>query len=149
GANVRSYTSGPNPVTGAYQFRVRSYSGGGYSAWSNTAYLTITNPTPTTSIAWIQPAEQAWGPAGTLTAAGYAANGTGNVKLVWRERGDNGVWGSWVTVAYQATVSPDTTWSNTISSGNPTNKCHWFEAYTVYSGVTSATFLYTGTTGCP
>lgn len=149
GANVRTYTSGPSPTAGPYQFRVRAYNGNGYSGWSNVVSLTVMYVQPTTSIAWIQPAEQAWGPAGTLTAAGYAANGSGNVKLVWRERSSTGVWGSWVTVAYQAVPSPDTTWSNTISSGNPTNICHWFEAYTVYSGVTSATFLYTGAPGCP
>ena len=52
-------------------------------------------------------------------------------------------------MAYQATVSPDTTWSNTISSGSPTNKCHWFDAYTNYSGATSPVFHYTGAPGCP
>lgn len=149
GANVTTYSTGSNPPTGSYQFRVRAYNGL-TSAWSNTASLIVyPAPTPTTSIAWIQPAENCWGPAGTLTAAGYAANGTGTVQLVWRERSSTGVWGPWTTVAYQATPSGDTTWSNTISSGNPTNKCHWFDAYTVYSGVTSAVFHYTGTTGCP
>lgn len=149
GANVGTYTSGANPPTGSYQFRVRSYNSL-TSAWSNTASLIVypAQP-PTTSIAWIQTAESTWGPAGTLTAAGYAANGTGTVQLVWRERSTTGVWGAWTAVAYQATPATDTTWSNTISSGNPTNKCHWFDAYTVYSGVTSAVFHYTGTTGCP
>ncbi len=119
-------------------------------AWRNSIYSTGYNPpSPATSIAWIQPAENAWGPAGTLTAAGYATNGTGTVTLVWRERSSSGVWGAWNTVAYSAPVSPDTTWSNTISSGNPTNKCHWFDAYTTYSGATSPIFHYTGWTGCP
>lgn len=149
GANVTSYTSGANPPEGAYQFRVRAYLGSAYSAYSNTVSLFVANPSPTTSIAWIQPAENSWGPAGTLTAAGYAANGTGTVTLVWRERNSAGVWGGWNTVGYAASPSADTTWSNTISSGNPTDKCHWFDAYTVYSGVTSATYHYTGTTGCP
>ncbi len=149
GANVTSYVSGANPPTGSYQFRVRAYNAAGSSAYSNTVSLIVAQPQPTTSIAWIQPAESSWGPAGTLTAAGYAANGTGNVTLVWRERSSSGIWGNWVTVGYAATVSPDTTWSNTISSGNPTNKCHWFDAYTVYSGVTSATFHFTGAAGCP
>jgi subtilisin family serine protease len=244
GPNVTSYATGPNPPTGSYQFRIRSFSGGLYSAWSNVASLIVATPvsgyqgcytdaatralpaqlggtthtiesckqaafnagyayagvqwygycfggnalgytlvtddqcntpctanqtqmcggawrnsiyatgyTPpnpaTASIAWIQPAENSWGPPGTLTVAGYAANGTGGVQLVWRERGDNGVWGPWTTVAWQPTPSADTTWSNTISSGNPTNKCHHFDAYVNYSGVTSAVFRYTGWTGCP
>jgi hypothetical protein len=104
---------------------------------------------PSASIAWIHPAEEAWGPAGTLTAAGYASNGTGGVQLVWRERGSTGVWGAWTTVAYQPPPGADGTWSNSISSGNPTDKCHWFQAYVNYSGVQSATFQYTGATGCP
>ena len=118
--------------------------------WRNSIYSTgYVPPAAATSIAWIQPAENAWGPAGTLTAAGYATNGTGNVTLVWRERSSAGVWGPWNTVGYAATVGTDTTWSNTISSGNPTNKCHWFDAYTIYSGATSPVFHYTGWTGCP
>jgi hypothetical protein len=148
GANVTSYNTGANPPTGSYQFRVYAYNGM-TSGYSNVASLIVTAPPPaTTSIAWIQTAESSWGPAGTLTAAGYAANGTGTVQLIWRERSTAGVWGSWNTVAYQATPSADTTWSNTISSGSPTNKCHWFDAYTVYSGVTSAVFHFTGAPGC-
>jgi hypothetical protein len=148
GANVTSYNTGANPPIGSYQFRVYAYNGM-TSGYSNTVSLLVTAPPPaTTSIAWIQTAESSWGPAGTLTAAGYAANGTGTVQLVWRERSSAGVWGSWNTDAYQATPSADTTWSNTISSGSPTNKCHWFDAYTVYSGVTSATFHFTGAPGC-
>ncbi|HEY0553078.1 MAG TPA: hypothetical protein VGG20_02365, partial [Thermoanaerobaculia bacterium] len=135
--------------TGSYQFRVRAYNGSLNSTYSNVASLIVTNTPPTTSIAWIQTAESTWGPAGTLTAAGYAANGTGGVTLVWRERSSAGAWGAWNTDAYAAVPGADTTWSNTISSGNPTDKCHWFDAYTVYSGVTSATFHYTGAPGCP
>ena len=149
GANVTTYTSAANPPLGPYQFRIRSYSGALVSVWSNTFSLQVNNPTPTTSIAWIQKAETSWGPAGTLTAAGYAANGTGTVQLNWRERSSSGVWGAWVAVPFQATPSGDTTWSNTISSGSPTNACHWFDAYTVYSGVTSAVFHFTGAPGCP
>ena len=118
-------------------------------AWRNSIYGTGYTPPASASIAWIQPAENSWGPAGTLTAAGYATNGSGNVQLVFRERSDSGVWGAWQTVPYTAPVSGDTTWSNTISSGNPTNKCHWFDAYVNYSGVTSSVFHYTGWTGCP
>ncbi|HTG36399.1 MAG TPA: choice-of-anchor D domain-containing protein [Thermoanaerobaculia bacterium] len=106
-------------------------------------------PAATTSIAWIQPAESSWGPAGTLTAAGYAEGGTGGVQLFWRERSSAGVWSGWSSVAYQPAPAGDTTWSNTISSGSPTDKCHWFDAYVKYSGVTSATFHYTGASGCP
>ncbi len=149
GANVTTYTSGANPPLGSYQFRIRSYNGTQVSAWSNTFSLLAVNVAPTTSIAWIQKAETSWGPAGTLTAAGYAANGTGSVQLIWRERSSAGVWGAWVTVPFQATPAADTTWSNTISSGSPTNACHWFDAYTVYSGVTSAVFHFTGAPGCP
>jgi hypothetical protein len=148
GANVTTWTSGPNPPAGSYQFRVRAFAGNNFSSFSNVASLIVTNP-PTASIAWIQPAESSWGPPGTLTAAGYASNGTGGVQLVWRERGDNGVWGPWVTVGWQPPPDANGTWSNTISSGNPTNKCHWFDAYVNYSGVTSAVFHYTGWTGCP
>ncbi len=108
------------------------------------------SPAPASAtIVWIQKAESSWGQAGTLTAAGYAANGTGGVQLVWRERNDAGVWGSWTTVGYLAPTLADTSWSNTISSGSPTNACHWFDAYVVYSGVTSATYHYTGAPGCP
>jgi hypothetical protein len=150
GANVSTYTSGANPPSGSYQFRVRAFASGLYSAWSNVPSLFVPAPVPVSaSIAWIQPAESSWGPAGTLTAAGYASNGSGTVQLVFRERGDTGVWGAWKTVAYQAPISADTTWSNAISSGSPTNKCHYFDAYVNYSGVTSAVFHYTGWTGCP
>ncbi len=149
GANVTSYTTGPNPPLGSYQFRVRSYNTTATSAWSNTFSLIVVNPSPSTSIAWIKTAESTWGPAGTLTAAGYAANGSGGVQLVWRERNSSGSWGAWVTVSYQPIPVADTTWSNTISSGNPTDVCHWFDAYTVYSGVTSAVFHFTGVAGCP
>lgn len=106
-------------------------------------------PTPTASVEWILPAEETWGSPGTLTAAGFARDGTGTVQLQWRERSSSGVWGSWVTVSYRAPVAADGTWSNTISSGNPTDKCHWFEAKVNYSGITSATYRYTGASGCP
>lgn len=119
------------------------------AGWHNSIYATGYVPSASASIAWIQPAEVCWGTPGTLTAAGYASNGTGGVQLVFRERNDAGVWGSWQTVAFQATPGPDTTWSNSISSGSPTNKCHFFDAYVSYSGVTSPTFHYTGWTGCP
>jgi hypothetical protein len=106
-------------------------------------------PPPSASISWIQPAESSWGPAGTLTASGYVYNGTGTVELVWRERSDSGVWGPWTTDAWAPAPGSDGGWSNTISSGSPTNTCHWFEAYVNYSGVSSAVYQYTGTSGCP
>jgi hypothetical protein len=149
GANVTTYSTGSNPPTGSYQFRVAAYNSAG-SAYSGTVSLLVTAPPPpATSILWIQTAESSWGPAGTLTAAGFATNGTGTIQLVWRERSTTGVWGAWTATAYQAVPSPDTTWSNTISSGNPTNKCHWFDAYTNYAGATSPVFHYTGAPGCP
>jgi hypothetical protein len=149
GANATTMTTSGSAPAGSYQFRIRAYNSGGSvnSAYSNVASLIVSNAA-TTSIAWIQTAESSWGPAGTLTAAGYAANGTGGVTLVWRERSSAGVWGSWNTDAWAPTPSPDTTWSNTISSGNPTDKCHWFDAYTVYAGATSAVFHFTGAPGC-
>jgi hypothetical protein len=111
---------------------------------------TITCAPPSASISWIQPAESSWGPAGTLTAAGFAYNGTGGVQLVWRERSDSGVWGGWTTVGWAPEPNSwNGGWSNTISSGNPTNTCHWFEAYVNYAGVSSPVYQYTGAPGCP
>jgi hypothetical protein len=96
-----------------------------------------------TKIAWILPAEQSWGPPGTLTAAGYALNGSGGVQLVWR---DSTAGGGWNTVAYQATPSPsDGSWSNTIPA--PIYHCHTYQAYVNYSGFRSSTFSYNST--CP
>lgn len=150
GPNVTTRQIGPEVPIGTYQFRVRSFRDGLYSAWSNEAFVLVDGDQPpvTASIAWIKPAEDAWGPAGTLTAAGYAANGTGRVQLVWRERSSSGTWGPWTATTFQALPADNTTWSNTISSGNPTNVCNWFDAYVNYSGVTSEVFHYTGAPGC-
>jgi titin len=148
GVNATTHTSMPNPSIGSYQFRVRSFRPSLPSAYSSTAVLVVANPTPTTSILWIQPAESTFGMPGTLTAAGFAAGGSGAVQLVWRERSGAGVWGPWTTVSYQAPVQADTTWANTISSGSYTNQCHWFDAYTNYAGATSPVFHYTGVPGC-
>jgi hypothetical protein len=41
GANVTTYTSGPNPPFGPYQFRVRAFAGAASSNWSNTASLLV------------------------------------------------------------------------------------------------------------
>ncbi|MET0626681.1 MAG: zinc metalloprotease [Pyrinomonadaceae bacterium] len=92
----------------------------------------------TASVAWIAPAENTWGQPNTLTAAGYAQNGCGNVQLVWR---DTTIGGPWNVVSSQAVPAPDGTWSSTIASPY---KCHNFEAYVQYSGVTSAVLPYNG-----
>lgn len=93
---------------------------------------------PTVSVAWVLPSHASWGPPNTMTAAGYAANGTGNVQLQWRDATING---SWNTVSYQAPVAGDGTWSNTIPVSN---YCHDYQVKAIYSGVTSATFPYPG-----
>jgi hypothetical protein len=96
-------------------------------------------PSPATAnVAWVKPAEVSWGPANTLTAAGYAQNGTGGVQLVWR---DETAGTGWNTVAAQATPAADGAWSNTIPSSN---KCHTFRVYVNYSGVRSAEYVYDG-----
>ena len=92
------------------------------------------------SIAWIQPAETSWGPANTMTVAGYAQNGAGGVQLVWRDATINGPWN---VVSWQPTPAADNTWSNTIPSPY---RCHTFQAYVNYSGVQSPVFTYTGLT---
>ncbi|HEX8185589.1 MAG TPA: zinc metalloprotease [Blastocatellia bacterium] len=93
----------------------------------------------TASIAWIAPAEDTWGQPNTMTAAGYAQNGCGNVQLVWR---DTTISGPWNVVEFQAIPSPtDGSWSNTIPSPY---KCHNFEAYVNYSGIRWPTFSYNG-----
>jgi len=95
-------------------------------------------PPASASVAWIAPAENTWGPPHTMTAAGYAQDGCGNVQLVWR---DTTIGGNWNVVDFQAIPGPDHTWSNTIPSPY---KCHNFEAYVNYSGVSSPTFSYNG-----
>lgn len=90
------------------------------------------------SIAWVQPSARSWGPANTLTAAGYATGGVGGVTLQWRDVTLNGPWN---TVAYQAPPDPTNgSWSNTIPSSD---NCHAFQATAQYSGV-SASFNYDG-----
>ena len=94
---------------------------------------------PTASIAWIAPSGSTWGPPNTMTVAGYALNGCGNVQLFWR---DTTTGGPWKTVSFQATPNPtDGSWSNTISSPY---KCHDFEAYVTYSCFRSPIFRYNG-----
>jgi hypothetical protein len=90
------------------------------------------------SIAWIQPSALSWGPANTLTAAGFATGGAGGVTLQWRDVTLNGPWN---TVAYQPPPDPaNGGWSNTIPSAD---NCHAFQATAQYSGM-SASFNYDG-----
>ena len=85
------------------------------------------------SIAWIQPSASSWGPPNTLTAAGFATGGVGNVALQWRDVTLNGPWN---TVAYQAPPDPTNGgWSNTIPSAD---NCHAFQATVQYSGVSAS-----------
>lgn len=92
----------------------------------------------TASVAWIAPAESTWGQPNTMTAAGYARNGCGSVQLIWR---DTTIGGPWNVVDSQIIPAPDGTWSATIPSPY---KCHNFEAYVKYSGVTSPVLPYHG-----
>jgi hypothetical protein len=93
---------------------------------------------PNVSIAWIQPSGLTWGPANTLTAAGFATQGSGNVTLQWRDVTLNGPWN---TVGYQAPRDPNNGgWSNTIPSADT---CHVFQAIAQFSGV-SASGNYNG-----
>jgi hypothetical protein len=90
------------------------------------------------SIAWVQPSALSWGPANTLTAAGFAAGGVGGVALQWRDVTLNGPLN---TVAYQPPPDPTNGgWSNTIPSAD---NCHAFQATVQYSGL-SASFNYDG-----
>jgi F5/8 type C domain len=101
---------------------------------------TFTCVPPSISIGFVKPAENSWGDPNTMTAAGYAQNGTGGVQLVWR---DETLGTTWNPVAYQPYPGADTTWSNTIPSPY---KCHTFRVYANYSGVRSADFVYNGLT---
>ena len=49
GANVVTYTTGPNVPMGSYQFRARTLRGSETSAWSNVASLVVTTSTATPS----------------------------------------------------------------------------------------------------
>ena len=95
--------------------------------------------TPTASVAWLMPAEYAWGPPNTMTAAGYAQDGFGGVQVVWT---DTTAGGGEHVVGEKALVDPSThTWSATIDSPN---KCHNFSVYVNYSGIRSQTLFYNG-----
>ncbi len=96
---------------------------------------------PSVNIAWIQPSALSWGPANTLTAAGFAYGGAGNVALQWRDITLNGPNAPWIVVPYEAPTDPaNGSWSNTIPSADT---CHVFQAKVQYSGL-SATRDYDG-----
>jgi hypothetical protein len=89
---------------------------------------------PSAEMAWVQPSGVSWGPPNTLTAAGWARNGSGGVALDWRDVtfSSNPAWNR---VSYQPAPNPsDATWSNTIPVSN---YCHTYQARAVYQGSTS------------
>lgn len=95
--------------------------------------------TPSASVAWVAPSEYTWGPPNTMTVAGYAQDGFGNVQMVWRDVTANGPWN---TVPWEAIPDPAThTWSNTIDSPY---RCHDYDVYVNYSGIQSPIFNYRG-----
>jgi hypothetical protein len=102
------------------------------STQSTVAYFTI-GYDASVSIAWIQPSVTSWGAPNTLTAAGFATGGIGNVALQWRDVTLNG---PWTAVAYQAPTNlSNGSWSNTIPSADT---CHVFQATAQYSDVSGS-----------
>jgi hypothetical protein len=98
----------------------------------HTASLSGTGLAPSLTFAWIQPSGVTWGPANTLTTAGFATGGAGNVALRWRDATLNGPWNS---VPFEAPPnSSNGGWSNTIPSAD---NCHAFQATVTYTGVTA------------
>jgi hypothetical protein len=97
-------------------------------------------PPASVNILWVKPAEFSWGAPNTLTAAGFAQNGTGTVQMIWRDETDSTIW---FAADYQPMPFADGSWSNTIPSPN---RCHTFRVYANYSGVRSADFVYSGAT---
>lgn len=94
---------------------------------------------PTASVAWVIPSEYSWGPANTMTVAGYAQGGFGGVKMFWLDASASG---NWNEVAWApAPDAADNTWSNTIPSSN---RCHDYWVYVNYAGVNSDMFVYKG-----
>jgi hypothetical protein len=117
---------------------VRAYSRALTPGEVSALFNTVPPPSASASVSWVQPAEVSWGTPNTLTAAGYAQNGSGGVQLVWR---DETAGTGWNTVAYQATPGSDGAWSNTIPASN---KCHTYRVYVNYSGVRSPDYVYNG-----
>ncbi|HEU0014535.1 MAG TPA: hypothetical protein VFQ45_12670 [Longimicrobium sp.] len=88
--------------------------------------------TPWVKVAWVQTSAATWGPPNTLTAAGWARNGSGGVQLQWR---DATTASALTTTSYAAEVAlGDASWSNTVPVSN---YCHNYQVRAVYSGVTS------------
>lgn len=125
---------------GSYSMQVWVKNAGSTAAWDayNGYSFNVTPPPATVSVAWVKPAEVTWGPAGTLTVAGYAQNATGGVQMYWKDRT---ISGNWTPVAYMPAPDATHVWYNSIPSSN---NCHTYDVYAVYSGVTSAVFTYTG-----
>lgn len=94
---------------------------------------------PWTKVAWVQHSSVSWGQPNTLTAAGWARNGSGGVQLRWRDLTANGPTNIVPWEPVPATV--DATWSNTIPV---TNFCHDYSVEAWYSGVRSGAFTYRG-----
>jgi hypothetical protein len=118
-----------------------TYCGTGSSLTASPRYTeTCVCSSCSVSIAWVKPSSVTWGPANTLTVAGYAQNGVGGVKMYWR---DATTGGGWNAVGWAPTPAADGTWSNTIPSSN---YCHDYQVYAVYAGLQSAIFTYHGLT---
>ncbi|HEU0013857.1 MAG TPA: hypothetical protein VFQ45_09240 [Longimicrobium sp.] len=97
----------------------------------------------TVTVEWVHPSGVTWGPANTLTAAGYARNGSGTVRMEWREVTFNPN-AAWNVVGWQGTPDPGNGgWSNTLPSDN---YCRTYQVRAVYSGVTSAVYTFNGST---
>ena len=96
----------------------------------------------TVTVEWVNPSGVTWGPANTLTAAGYARNGSGGVRMEWREVTFNPNT-AWNVVAWQPSPDGNGGWSNTLPSDN---YCRTYQVRAVYSGVTSAVYTFNGST---
>src|SRR4030095_6786568 len=137
---MRRFTFSPITTT-----KIRIFVNNSLGTWSRITEVeaygqSVTTPQASASVAWVQPSEYSWGPPNTMTAAGYAQNGTGGVQVLWR---DETAGTGWITVPFQATPAVDGTWSNTLDTSN---RCHTYQLYVNYSGVRSADFVYNGLT---
>ena len=98
---------------------------------------------PSVSVAWAQPSGVTWGPANTLTVAGYARYGSGTVKMEWRETTYGGN-PAWIPAAGESVPSATNAgWSLTLPSSN---YCRTFQVRAYYTGFVSSVFTYTGPT---